>query len=64
MSRKFEVRSFHWLEGELRALHHAFNSLEEALHFSRRSTAHTTKVYDQSGELICTVSQAPADTYA
>jgi hypothetical protein len=47
-----KVRTHHWHDGELQAIDHWFDTVEEALFFARASNTHSAKVYDENLELV------------
>ena len=63
----YRVKTHIWRGGVLTVFEEFFESLEQAIGFSHRSTAQTVKVYHHdSGELVHTAGRplADAQTYA
>jgi hypothetical protein len=55
MHKKHKVRAHHWKNGRLETVDHFFDSIEEAKIFVITTSAHTSKIYDEDGELLDTV---------
>jgi len=64
MSKKHKVKSHQWIAGILHVTEHLFESLEEALHFSKNTMGHSVKVYNENDQLVHQNSNQPTDTYA
>jgi len=46
------VRTHHWRDGRLQTVEHWFDSLLEAMEFSKVTDSHTAKVYNDQGDLV------------
>jgi hypothetical protein len=58
------VRKHYWKAGVLTTIEHIFDSLEEAIKSADDGTAHSSKVYSESGELLHASSVNATATYA
>jgi len=61
---KHHVRSHHWINGVLSTVDNFFEELEEAIEYAATCGAHTTKVYNEGGELVHVRTPDAVDTYA
>ena len=59
-----KVVSQHWYNGELLTLENIFASDVDAIAFANSLNSHTVKVYGLEGEVIHSVGNVSADTYA
>jgi flagellar biosynthesis/type III secretory pathway chaperone len=64
MSNKHRVREHRWNNGILDVMDHWFESFNEANDFAQNSDAHSSKLYNEDGEILNTVNATPATTYA
>ena len=49
---KHTVKAHKWIDGILHTVEHYFDNLTEAISFSSAADAHTTKVYNNHGNLV------------
>jgi hypothetical protein len=59
-----KVRHHEWHNGILSTIDHLFDSLDDALEFSKTVDSDHVKVYDESGQLVQATQNQPASTYA
>ena len=52
MSKHHKVKSHHWYDGILKTVEHTFHSLAEAMEFIKTTSAHSAKIYNESGNLV------------
>jgi len=63
MDKKYLVRTFHYLEGELKLFEAEFELLEEAMEHGLKSLCHSFKILDKEGH-VCHDSQGGEGDYA
>jgi len=61
--KKFTVKMYHYISGEMQLIIKEFEELEEAILAGVKSCAHSFKVFDCDG-CVCHDSNGCCDTYA
>lgn len=64
-SKKFHIKAFNWVNGELHVIRYSFDAFEETLFFAKTGVfAHLINIYDDMHRLVHKIHCYKHDTYA